>query len=186
MSEMKRVIKLKLLSQNELVKVETSARTFGEFKAEVANLEIDWTSVKLIDRASKVSYSELDAAVLPATDAIMFVMPTKSKAGADLSYKEAKEAVKQYKLNGGNVPFNYTNASTEQLNKFLAGVNATQEVAKEVEEGNAPETIFLKPGVYTLVVEGDEIKMGEEVELVDETTLDDLQAEAEALKKVLK
>lgn len=184
MSEVKRVIKLKLLSQNELVKVETSARTFGEFKAEVANLGIDWTSVKLIDRASKVSYSELDAAVLPATDAIMFVMPTKSKAGTNLCYKEAKEAVKQFKANGGNVPFNYTQASTEQLNKFLASVASVQEIAEELEE-DSDQVIYLKPGVYTIVVESD-LDDVEEVNLIDYTTEEDLAAEAEELKKALK
>lgn len=184
-----RTLKLKMLTQNDLVKVETAARTFGEFKAEVANLGIDWANVKLIDRASKATY-EVDDAVLPSVDAILFVMPTQSKAGADLPYKEVKELVKNFKANGGVVPFNYTQASAETLNKFWASVQShqavTEEVKQEVEEENAPETIYLKPGVYTLVVEGDAIEMGEEVELVDETTLDDLQAEAEALKSVIK
>lgn len=179
-----RILKLKVLTQNELVKVETAARTFGEFKAEVTNLGIDWSSVKLIDRASKATY-EVDNAVLPSVDAIMFVMPTKSKAGADLSYKDAKEAVKQYKMNGGNVPFNYTQASTEQLNKFLAGVQTTKEVAEEVNEEEVTEVIFLKPGVYTIVVESD-LEDVEEINLIDFTTEEDLAAEAEELKKALK
>lgn len=178
-----RTLKLKVLTQNELVKVETSARTFGEFKAEVTELGIDWSSVKLIDRASKATY-EVDDAVLPATDAIMFVMPTKSKAGCDLSYKEAKEAVKQFKANGGNVPFNYTQASTEQLNKFLASVASVQEIAEELEE-ESDQVIYLKPGVYTIVVESD-LDDVEEVNLIDYTTEEDLAAEAEELKKALK
>ena len=60
-----RVLKLKVLTQSELVKVETSARTFGELKKEgaVMALGIDWSSAKLVDRASKASF-EVDEAVL--------------------------------------------------------------------------------------------------------------------------
>lgn len=124
---MSRVIKLKLLTQNELVKVETSARTLGEFKNEltVQNLGIDWSSTKLIDRATKASF-DLDEAVLPATDALIFVTPTKTKSGA-YSYREAIEAVKTYKANGGKVNFNYTHASTKQLNDFLNTIEKVEE-----------------------------------------------------------
>ena len=182
-----RVLKLKVLTQNELVKVETAARTFGELKKEavVVELGIDWTSAKLIDRASKASF-EIDEAVLPAIDAVMFVMPTKSKAGANLSYKEVKELVKNFKANGGTVPFNYTQAPTEQLNKFWNSVKSVQEVTEELTSENCPETeglevITSKPGKYILQVKGVKIKEVEEVELLDETTLDDLEEEAQML-----
>lgn len=129
-----RVIKLKLLTQNELVKVETSARTLAEFKAEsvVKGLDIDWSSAKLIDRASKVSF-DLDESVLPAVDSLMFVTPTKTKSGV-YGYKEAKQLVKEYKEKGGNVPFNYTHASTEQLNNFLTAVQTLEEVIEDIED----------------------------------------------------
>lgn len=131
---MSRVIKLKLLTQNELVKVETSARTLGEFKNEsaVQSLGIDWNSTKLIDRATKASF-DLDESVLPATDALIFVTPTKTKSGA-YTYKEAMEAVKAYKTSGGNVPFNYTHSSTKQLNEFLASVEKVKEAEAALEE----------------------------------------------------
>lgn len=121
-----RVIKLKLLTQTELVKVETSARTFAEFKKEpaVSALGIDWNSAKLIDRASKASF-DLDEAVLPAIDALMFVTPTKTKSGADLGYKEVKAKIKEFKEKGGIVPFNYTQATTTELNKFWNSITST-------------------------------------------------------------
>lgn len=182
-----RTLKLKVLDRTELVKVETAARTFGELKAEevVKGLGIDWSSAKLIDRASKAEFV-LDEAVLPATDAVMFVMPTKSKAGADLPYKEVKELVKNFKANGGVVPFNYTQASAEQLNKFWKTVeeskNVAEDIASELESVEEEENvIFLTPGKYTIIVE-DGYEDVEEVNLLDETTLEDLDVEAQQLK----
>ena len=170
-----RVIKLKVLTQSELVKVETSARTFGELKREavVAALEIDWSSAKLIDRASKASF-EVDEAVLPATDAIMFVMPTKSKAGA--SYQaELRAKIKQLKEDGVEVPFNYTHATNSQMEAFLASVETVEEETPCTEE---LEVITLKPGKYILNVETPEVEI---LDLVDDTTLDDLEDEAQML-----
>lgn len=182
-----RVLKLKVLSQSELVKVETSARTFGELKKEqaVAALGIDWTSAKLIDRASKASF-EVDEAVLPATDAIMFVMPTKSKAGADLPYKEVVAKINEYKAAGGVVPFNTVGKTAAKLNEFWNSVQTTKSVSEELASENCPEEVLevitLKPGKYILQVEGVEVEEIEEIQLVDETTLDDLEDEAQMLK----
>ena len=173
-----RVLKLKVLSQSELVKVETAARTFGELKKEeaVMALDIDWTSAKLIDRASKASF-EIDEAVLPATDAVMFVMPTKSKAGA--SYQaELRAKIKQLKEDGVEVPFNYTHATNSQMEAFLASVETVEEKTPCTEE---LEVITLKPGKYILQVDGYDVKEVEEIQLVDDTTLDDLEDEAQML-----
>lgn len=172
-----RTIKLKVLTQNELVVVETNARTFGEFKTEVSGLGIDWSSAKLIDKASKASF-EVDNAILPATDALMFVMPVKSKAGASRS--EMTAAVKALKEKGVEIPFNYTHATNKQLEDFLSSQTTEEEPA---------EVIFLKPGKYILVVEENETENAEEAvakfkaTLVEWVTFDDLQKEAEELKK---
>lgn len=173
-----RTLKIKVLTQSELVKVETAARTFGEFKKEavVAELGIDWSSAKLIDRASKATY-EVDEAVLPATDAIMFVMPTKSKAGA--SYQaELRAKIKDLKNNGVEVPFNYTHASNTQMEAFLASQETVEEEKPCTEE---LETITLKPGKYILQIDEYEIEEENEVHLVDDTTLEDLDEEARLL-----
>ena len=175
-----RTIKLKLLTKLALETVETSARTFGELKAEIASLGIDWNSSKLIDRASKASF-EMDDSVLPATDAIMFVMPTKSKAGAGLEYKDVKAKIKAFRANGGNVPFNYTQATTQQLNSFWDTVEAQAQVVNEIQEEDDEElpVITLEPGVYKVVVNGSKPVI---LEYVDETTLEDLDVEAQELK----
>lgn len=172
-----RKISLKLLTQSELVVVNTNARTFGEFKQEVANLQIDWSSAKLIDRASKASF-EMDEAILPAVDSIMFVMPTKSKAGA--SYQaELRTKIKELKENGVDVPFNYSHATNAQMEAFLASVESSEEeVTTHEEETVTDDVIYLKPGRYVVIVEGESIP-----KVVDTTTLEDLQVEAEELKR---
>ena len=173
-----RVIKLKLLTQTELVKVESSARTFGELKSELKSkqINIDFSSAKLIDKLSKASY-EVDEAVLPAVDCLMFVMPTKSKAGADLPYKEVKELIKNYKAQGGIVDFNYTQATTAQLNEFWNKVKnqGTLKASKSISGSQTlkKEVVVKESGIP-------------ENQLVDTTTLADLDEEAKDLQKKIK
>lgn len=159
-----RVIKLKLLTQTDLVSVQTSARTFGEFKEEkvVKDLGIDWSSAKLIDRASKVSF-DLDESVLPAINALMFVTPTKTKSGL-IAYKEVKSLIKDFKAKGGYVPFNYTQATTAQLNEFWDSLNRVTEVVDE------SETCIRTPVYY-------------ESDLAELLTKDQLDSEAKELKE---
>lgn len=126
-----RIIKLKLLTQEQLVSIQTEARTFGEFKKEeaVQKLEIDWSAAKLIDRATKTSL-ELDEAVLPEVDSsIMFVMPTKTKSGADLSYKEAKEQVKNLVDSGKIGKVSWVGKTTQDLNNILDAYHVTDEAS---------------------------------------------------------
>lgn len=180
-----RVIKLKLLTQTELVKVETSARTLAEFKLEpiVKELSIDWSSAKLIDRASKATF-DLDESVLPAIDSLMFVTPTKTKSGA-LDYREAKAEVKKYKDNGGIVPFNYTTAGTSTLNEFLDSIGkSTSCNCKSASTSSVKaQVINLIQDNWVEVIDSEELgDLIETSELVDNTTLEDLDDEANALK----
>jgi polyhydroxyalkanoate synthesis regulator phasin len=114
-----RVIKLKLMTQNSLVAVETDALTLGEFKQvdAVRALEIDWSNAKLIDRASKASF-DLDESRLPEVDSIMFVTPVKTKAGM-LPYSEAKAQVKELIAEGKIESINWMGKTTEDLNRII-------------------------------------------------------------------
>jgi len=115
-----RTIKLKLLTQQDLVVVTTDATTFGQFKQEavVEDLMIDWSSAKLIDRATRTSF-DMDESVLPSTDSIMFVTPTKTKSGGDLSYKDAKEEIINLVGEGSIKPINWMGKTTKDLNLIL-------------------------------------------------------------------
>jgi hypothetical protein len=133
-----RLVKIKLLTQDMPVKIETDARTLGELKnvSEVKKLGIDWANTKVINRSDKATF-ELDESVLPAIDCTLFITPTKTKSGADLPYKEVKAKIKEYKDNGGVVDFNYTQATTADLNAFWnkvqSGPTTTKKVSKVVE-----------------------------------------------------
>lgn len=184
---MTRTVKLKLLTQKNLVKVETSVRTFAEFKKdpEIEKLNIDWDQTKLIDKDTKRSI-ELEEAALPAGDCLLFIMPTKSKSGTDLPYKEVREKIREYKENGGNVPFNYTHATTKELNEFW------KQVAPKAKKTIASfKAVEVKPSVkQALSSTKEEVSFIEPTlkvsELVDTTTLTDLSKEAESIKKQLK
>jgi hypothetical protein len=146
-----RTIKLKLLTQQDLYPVSTSARTLGEFKQEevVKSLEIDWSATKLIDRATKSTF-DLDESILPEVDSIMFITPTKTKAGA-YTYKECQAKLKAYKENGGTKVFNYTGATTEKLNQFVAEID--NECAREGASTLADEILLASTNRKQEIVE---------------------------------
>lgn len=198
-----RTIKLKVLTATNVVTIVTNARTFGEFKtlSEVKELGIDWSSAKLIDRATKASF-ELDDAVLPSVDCVLFHSPTKSKAGInwdDAGYKECKAEVKKLKEGGVIVDFNYTQASTETLRKFL--VKYYKKLAKaELKVAKQDDVIIPEDEVSIIVSEIEYLfsKLKEAVANVATTktpeieyviggvTIEDLEAEFAEIKKQLK
>ena len=73
-----REVVLKLTSQKDLVKHESEARTFGELKKEMR--QIKWSGMRVVERASK-STLQMDDAVLPQGDFLLFLVPEKVKSG---------------------------------------------------------------------------------------------------------
>ncbi|MDX9798244.1 MAG: hypothetical protein RBT05_05255 [Bacteroidales bacterium] len=89
-----RTFKFKLLTQAQLEEFSTNATTLGEMKSEIrnnpdllrkfgVNSNSNLDEVQFIERSSKTTYS-LDSAILPTTDATLFVSVIKSKAGVEL------------------------------------------------------------------------------------------------------
>lgn len=186
----KRIIKIKTDEQASLITVETSATTLGELKKEV---RINWKDVSVVVKDTKTALP-FDESVLPGGNTLLFVFPQKSKSGA-YEYKEAKAKIKALREAGVVIPFNYTRASTEALNKFLEAYDSLEKECDEIEE-NSDEitTINLEAGrKYMLVVEGNMTKevIVERIPegyvstkiLVDTTTIDELNAEYSAMKK---
>ena len=194
-----RVIKLKVLTSTNVVTINTNVRTFGEFKnlLEVKSLGIDWSSAKLIDRATKASF-ELDEAVLPSVDCIMFHTPTKSKAGVDwlqASYKECKAEIKKLKDSGVYIPFNYTQASTSSLQSFLDDYYFENDSFEDEAEGNEVELLIetiqnllsgLKSKVASRIYIEEEDYIPEEEIVTDMVTVSDLEEEFDEIQKLLK
>lgn len=195
-----RTIKLKVLTSTNVVTIETGVRTFGEFKElpEVTALGIDWKSAKLIDRATKASF-ELDEAVLPSVNCIMFHTPTKSKAGANWSqagYKECKAEIKALKDSGVYIPFNYTQATTKDLQSFLSDYyfndsdNDAMVVNDAVQEIDNSEILTLINTIQNLLqnLKGRVSAMvtTEEDIVEDMLTIQDLEEEFEEIQQLLK
>lgn len=182
----KRTIKIKTDEQAKLLTVETSATTLGELKREV-NINWDNTSVVVKDTKTSLPFND---SVLPSGNTLLFVFPQKAKSGA-YSYKEAKAKIKALKKDGVVIPFNYTIASTEVLNKFL---ETYESVEDDCNESSEVETIKLEAGKkYLLIVEGNMTKevIVERIPegyvstkiLVDTTTIAELDAEYSAMRK---
>ena len=78
MSDSTREVMLKLTSQKDVVKHQTSARTFEELKKEMGNIK--WSGMRVVERATKVTLQAPDA-LLPAGDFVLFLVPEKVKSG---------------------------------------------------------------------------------------------------------
>lgn len=77
----KRNVTLKLTTQKDLVVVSSDARTFGELKKATPNVK--WDGMRVVERATKNTL-QVDDAVLPATDFVLFLVPEKVKSGIDI------------------------------------------------------------------------------------------------------
>lgn len=77
----KRNVTLKLTTQKDLIVVESDARTFGELKKQLTNVK--WDGMRVVERSTKNTL-QMDDAVLPATDFVLFLVPEKVKSGAEL------------------------------------------------------------------------------------------------------
>lgn len=113
-----RKVRFKLLNQSTLITVETDARTFGELKEVVTankdlNQVIKFGNNQFIDRDTQHSFGQLDNAILPVTDCILFIFPLKTDSGCNIptaedvknmSYKELRTLGSTLnKENGANI-----------------------------------------------------------------------------------
>lgn len=79
----KRKVTLKLTTQKDLMVFESSARTFGELKKEFTTVK--WDGMRVVERSTKNTL-QMDDAVLPATDFVLFLVPEKVKSGASKKF----------------------------------------------------------------------------------------------------
>ena len=77
-----RKVVLKLTTQKDLINHESSASTFGELKKEMR--QVKWSGMRVVERASKATL-QMDDAVLPQGDFILFLVPEKVKSGRKTS-----------------------------------------------------------------------------------------------------
>lgn len=119
--------------------IETDVKTWGELKKLPQLSSYNFSEFKAVIRQYNVTL-DLDKAVLPTEDFVILLSPAKNKSGAGLSYKEAKQALKEYRLEAVEkedeemieLIGNYTQSTTEQLNEKLTAVEKLIESRKAV------------------------------------------------------
>jgi hypothetical protein len=77
-----RKVVLKMTTQKDVVEHQSEARTFGELKKELR--QIKWSGMRVVERASKTTF-QMDDAVLPQGEFLLFLVPEKVKSGKKTS-----------------------------------------------------------------------------------------------------
>lgn len=193
-----RKIKFKLLTQTQLEVLETSARTFGELKKEMAAhavlSSVNFNNNQLIERSTKVAYQNIDEAVLPPVDCIMFQTATKTDSGCDLPTAESLKEMgynelrtlgsKLNKENGANIDL--TGKRVDILERMVDYVE-DMEFNLDSDEMESPldlaintleDTVELLRN-YKEMLEEEEYNSTDIIELV---TLEDLEEEAKQIQ----
>lgn len=177
-----RNIDLKLLTQREPVRLETSATTFGELKAEIvkAGVNIDLSNAQFIERVTKAEFGHIDSALLPPGDILLYVVPVKTKLGANvdaLSYKELRNYIV------------YLNKERGAKISFLGSKEAMLNKVKEFlsEEKNESPVDKIKAMAESILEQVTLLKSYAKArnDVVYQVTLDDLDVEINELKKLL-
>jgi len=77
-----RKVVLKMTTQKDLIEHQSEARTFGELKKELK--QVKWSGMRVVERASKATL-QMDDAILPQGEFLLFLVPEKVKSGRKTS-----------------------------------------------------------------------------------------------------
>jgi hypothetical protein len=196
----KRKVTLKLTTQKDLVVRESEARTFGELKSEFSDIKFD--GMRVVERSTKNTL-QMDDAILPATDFVLFVVPEKVKSGYHMpvidvetaSYNELRSYISTLnKIKNANIPINGKIENLRNgLRQYLKGTETPDDLKPVVEEATSIEIIQecknqINRAIDTLieVVEKASATSVPAEEYVIKTTLKDLENEVDEIKKSLK
>jgi hypothetical protein len=195
-----RKIKFKLLTQSKLVSVETNARTFADLQTEIQqNPQLKDVVVfgksQFIDNATKAQYGNIPDAVLPATDCLFYVVPTETKSGCDLpaveemSYMDLRSLGS--KLNHENgASIDLTGKRSDILPRVVEFLEKEEEFKEEHKEDfpiSVEDAIVAHAvKIIELVEEWKTTVVDQESKIAFKTTYDEVEAEAQRLKALLK
>jgi len=77
-----RKVVLKMTTQKDPIEHQSEARTFGELKKELR--QVKWSGMRVVERGTKTTY-QMDDAVLPQGEFLLFLVPEKVKSGRKTS-----------------------------------------------------------------------------------------------------
>lgn len=190
----KRTITLKLTTQKDLVVRESEARTFGELKADLS--DIKWDGMRVVERTSKNTL-QMDDAILPATDVLLFVVPEKVKSGAvdveTATYNELRSEISRLnKQEDAGIPIEgKVDELRNGLREYYEGTDTPDEfLPMEAEEATVTEILTIcknqiNDAIDTLIKTLDSESLCDDEEYVIKTTVKDLENEVSEIKKSL-
>lgn len=193
-----RKVTLKLTTQKDVIEHESSARTFGELKAEMKNVK--WDGMRVVVRETKNTLQN-PAALLPSTDFILFLVPEKVKSGLGknnlkklknvetASYNELRSHASflnkvkdaQIAMNGG----------TEELRKAVQAYYDGQKGAK-AEASDDPIMVIeaartkINDAIDQIIASAKAGSAVDESRYVMKVSVDDLDTEIDEIRKALK
>jgi hypothetical protein len=195
-----RKVTLKVTSQKDLIKVESNARTFGELKKEIK--DVKWSGMRVVERSTKHTLQD-DAALLPAGEFTLFLVPEKVKSGGNkkvgkkklkdvdgASYNDLRShASFLNSMKGAKVAMN---GGTEDLRKAVKAYYAALETPGTEDDNEAIAAIEAARGSINAAIDAI-IENAGKGGVVEDTTeylikvsVDDLDDELAEIKKALK
>jgi hypothetical protein len=143
----KRTVTLKLTTQKDLVVRESNARTFGELKGELYDIKFD--GMRVVERSTKNTL-QMDDAVLPATDFVLFLVPEKVKSGGRMkqidvenaSYNELRSQISMLnRVKNAGIDIAGSKESLRNgLRQYLNGTETPKELKTQVVPESETET----------------------------------------------
>lgn len=194
----KRKVTLKVTTQKNLIVREVEARTFGELKNELSDINFD--GMRVVERSTKNTI-EMDEAILPATDFLLFVVPEKVKSGKPTtkfdvetaSYNELRSHISMLnRVKNAEIPMNgKVEDLRDNLRQYLKGYETPEDLKPAVEEATPIEIIQackqeIVKSIDILLETVANISTSVQEEYVIKTTVKDLEDEINQIKKSLK
>lgn len=182
----KRKIVLKLTTQKDLIHVESDARTFGELKKQLK--DVMWDGMRVVERTTKNTL-QMDDAVLPATDFVLFLVPEKVKSGADIdidssTYNDLRSHMSMLNktenagLSLDGKTENLRNTLREYYEKKKSCANSKEDLIALIEE--------CKEKINSAIDELIKIAKREDEDYLFKTSMNDLEKEIATIKDCLK
>jgi hypothetical protein len=193
MSERK--VTIKLTSQKDVIEHMTGARTFGELKKELP--DVKFSKMRVVERSTKNTL-DMDEAVLPGSDFILFLVPEKVKSGKKDKVKEIDVETAGYndlrshasvlnKVKNAQIAMN---GGTEDLRKAIKAYR--ESVGAADAEGTAADPLTIIEEARTNINNAIDVivenaKKGVDAgDYVVKVSVDDLDDELKSIKKALK
>jgi len=196
-----RKVILKVTSQKDLIRVDSEARTFGELKKEIT--DVKWDGMRVVERSTKHTLQD-DAALLPAGEFTLFLVPEKVKSGGDKK-KAGKKKLKDIggasyndlrshasflnSMKGAKVAMN---GGTEDLRKAVQAYYDALETPDTADDNEAIAAIEAARGSINAAIDaiienaGKSVPAEDTTEYLIKVSVDDLDEELAQIKKALK